>query len=183
MKVTIIGSGELKFIPEYSGIDRNKLDRLLEDSAKLLVELGAEIIVLPAGGIPYEFAKLYKKFGGKKVYGVIPVNCPFYGDATDKIIGDFRDVIDEEIHFNSWYDIDGNIATLGDFTLCFGFTAGVMAEIAEMKYNLVYKKRKTKLIIFENTFSRRLHEEIGKDIPQIYINSVEELKGILENEN
>lgn len=182
MKVAIIGSGDLKFIPEYSGMKREDLDKLLEESAKLLVEIGAEIIILPARGVPYGFAQLYKKFGGKKVYGVVPTKCPFYGEYTEKIIGDYLDIIDEKIKFDSWYDVDGNIATLGDFTLCFGLTAGVMAEISEMKYNLIYKGRKTKLIIFESTFSDKLPKEIGKDIPQIYVDSVDELKGILKNE-
>lgn len=181
MKVTIIGAGETESVLKYSKINKNDLNKLLKDTAKLLVKNGSEIIILPARGVPYEFAKLYKKFGGKKVYGAIPTKCPFYGEYTEKIIGEFRDVIDEEIHFDSWYDVDGNIATLGEFTICFGFTAGVMAEIAEMKYNLMYKKRKTKLIIFENTFSKRLHKEISKDIPQVYVNSVKELSENLKS--
>ncbi len=180
MKVTIIGTGDLDIIHKYTKVNKEKLQKLLENTAKLLVELKAEIIILPARGIPYEFAKLYKKLGGKKVYGTIPTRCPFYGEKTKYIIGDYLDIIDEKINFNSWYDVDGNIATLGDFTICFGLSAGVMAEISAMKYNLMYKGRKTNLIIFKQTISNKLHKEIEADIKPIYINSVNALKKILK---
>jgi len=179
MKITIIGTGDLDIIYKNAKTSKKELKKLLEDVAKLLVEVGVEIIILPARGIPYDFAKLYKKLGGKKVNGVIPVKCPFYGPYTNKIIGDYLDVIDDKIEFDSWYDVDGNIATLGDFTICFGLSAGAMAEICEMKYNLMYKGRKTKLIIFENTISRKLHKEVEASVKPIYVSSVEELRKIL----
>lgn len=176
MKIGIIGSGNIDIINKYSKTNKKNLNKLLKDSAKLLANIGAEIIILPARGIPYEFAKLYKKYNGKKVWGIIPSKCPFYGKYTKNIIGDYLGIIDEKINFNSWYDVDGNIATLGDYTLCFGLSAGVMAEISEMKYNLMYKKRKTKLIIFKNTISNKLHKEVEIDVKPVYINSLNELK-------
>jgi len=181
MRVGIIGTGDLNIIHKNTGIGMKKLKVLLEDTAKLLVKLGAEIIILPARGIPYDFAKLYKKVGGKKVYGVIPVRCPFYGKFTEKIIGKYLDVIDERVEFDSWYDVDGNIATLGDYTICFGLSAGVMAEISEMKYNLMYKGRKTKLIIFKNTISRKLHKEVEISIKPIYVGSIAQLEKVLKD--
>lgn len=180
MKITIIGTGDIDIIHKNTKVSKRKLEKLLKDIAKLLVDIGAEIIILPARGIPYEFAKLYKKFGGKKVHGMIPIKCPFYGEKTKYIIGDYLDVIDKKINFNSWYDVDGNIATMGDYTICFGLSAGAMAEISEMKYNLMYKGRKTKLIIFKNTVSRTLHKEVEVDIKPVYIDSVSELKKILK---
>jgi hypothetical protein len=87
MKVTIIGTGNLEIIHKNTNVSKEELQKLLEDAAKLLVEKGAEIIIMPVQGIPYEFAKIYKKLGGKKIWGVIPVNCPFYGKYTMKIIG------------------------------------------------------------------------------------------------
>jgi hypothetical protein len=176
MKVTIIGTGDLEIISKHTKTSELELKKLLEDSAKLLVEKGAEIIILPARGVPYEFAKIYKKLGGKKVYGVIPTKCPFYGKYTMKIIGDYLDVIDEKIEFDSWYDADGNIATLGDYTLCFGLSAGVLVEISSMKYALLYRGKKTKLLIFENTISKRLHKEAEESIKPIYISTIEELR-------
>ena len=180
MKITIIGTGDVNIINKNSGISKEKLEKLLEDVAKLLVERGDELIILPARGIPYTFAKLYKKLGGKKVNGVIPAKCPFYGKYTNAIIGDYLDVVDERIELDSWYDVDGNIATLGDDTICFGLSAGAMAEINEMKYNLKYKGKKTKLIIFENTTSEKLHKEVEVDVKPIYVSSVGELKKILK---
>lgn len=176
MKITIIGTGDIDIIHKHTGIGEQKLQKLLNNAAKLVAEIGAEIIILPARGIPYEFAKLYKKFGGKKVYGMIPAKCPYYGDKIPFIINNYLDIIDEKINWTSFYDVDGSIATMGDYTICFGFSAGVMCEIGEMKYNLKYRDRKTKLIIFENTISSKLHKEVEVDINPIYINSVDELQ-------
>jgi len=180
MRIGIIGTGDIDIIHRYTKTSEKRLKKLLEDAAKLVADLGAEIIILPARGIPYEFAKLYKKFGGKKVYGMIPAKCPYYGDKIPFIINDYLDVIDEKINWTSFYDVDGSIATMGDYTLDFGLSAGVMCEIGEMKYNIKYLGKKTKLIIFENTISRKLHEEVEEDIKPIYINSIDELKRILK---
>ena len=180
MKITIIGTGDLDIIHQNTKIDKVKLQKILEDSVKILVDKGAEIIILPARGIPYEFAKLYKKLGGKKVYGVIPVKCPFYGSKTEYIIGEYMDVIDEKIEFDSWYDVDGNVATLGDYTTCFGLSAGAMAEICEMKYNLMYKGKETKLIIFKETISEKLHKEVEASVKPVYVSEPLELKEILK---
>jgi len=180
MKASIIGTGDLEIITKNAKISKTELKKLLEDTAKLLIERKAEIIIMPVRGIPYEFAKIYKKLGGKKVYGVIPVNCPFYGEYTEKIIGIYLDVIDERIEFNSWYDAEGNLSALGDYTICFGFAAGVMVEIASMKYSLKYRGKKTKLIVFENTISKRLHKEVEESVKPIYIKCVKELKAILK---
>lgn len=180
MRISILGTGDVEIIHKNSKTSKEKLQKLLEDAAKLIAKIGAEIIILPARGIPYEFAKLYKKYGGKKVHGVIPAKCPFYGEYTMKIIGDYLDVIDERIEVPSWYDVDGEIATLGDFALIFGFSSGVLVETGMMKYNLLYRGRKTKLIIFENTISGKLHPEVEIDVKPVYISSVDELEKILK---
>jgi len=179
MKITIIGAGDLESIYNHTRVSKKELDELLKDVVDYLVEIKAEIIILPARGIPYNIAQMYKEKKGKKVIGVIPAKCPFYGKYTKDIIEPYLDVIDEVIKFDSWYDADGNIASLGDATLCLGISAGVMAEIAEMKYNIKYRKSKTKLIIFDKTFSKRLPDEMEKDIPVNYIDSVIELRSIL----
>ena len=180
MKITIIGAGDLESIYNHTRVSKKELDELLKDVVDYLVEIKAEIIILPARGIPYNIAQMYKEKKGKKVIGVIPAKCPFYGKYTKDIIEPYLDVIDEVIKFDSWYDADGNIASLGDATLCLGISAGVMAEIAGMKYNLKYHGSKTKLIIFENTISQKLAKEVEIDVPTIYINSVDELKKIVK---
>ena len=91
MKVSIIGAGDLEKICGSSETCLKDLKKLMSDVVKALVDAGAEIIILPARGVPYEFAKMYKKAGGKKVHGVIPAKCPFYGKYTMAIIGKFLD--------------------------------------------------------------------------------------------
>ncbi len=179
MKVSIIGTGDLDTISKYAKVSLKELNKLMKNTAKLLVSIDAEVIILPARGVPYEFAKLYRKLGGRKVIGIIPARCPFYGKYTPQIIGPFMDVIDERFEVDSWYDVNGNIATLGDYTICFGLSAGVMGEISLMKYNLKYRGSRTKLVIFEQTISKKLQKEVEVDIKPVYISSVNQLKKIL----
>ena len=69
---------------------------------------------------------------------------------------------------------------MGDYAVCFGISAGVLCEIGEMKYNIKYLGKKTKLVMFENMMSQKLHKEAEVDLKPIYINSVNELKKILK---
>ena len=92
MKVTIIGTGDLDIIHKYARTSKTKLQQLLNEIAEYLVKKNAEIIILPARGIPYEFAQIYKKLGGKKVYGVIPIKCPYYSKYTKQITDNYMDV-------------------------------------------------------------------------------------------
>jgi hypothetical protein len=175
MKITILGVGDVEDILDNSKIGKEKLERLIEELAEFLAHKKHEIIIQPAKGIPYEIASKYKKKGGKKVIGAVSPNCPYYGKFYDLITGKYRNICDEFQEFHSWYDVDGNLATSGDATLCLGFSTGVLTEICEMKYNIKYLGRKTKLFIFKNTISRVL-KEIKPDLQAVYISSVKELE-------
>lgn len=175
MKIAILGVGDVEDILDNAKITKEELERLIDELAEFLAEKNHKIIISPAKGIPYELAVKYKEKGGKKVIGVVAPNCPYYGKFYDLITSEYRGICDEFKEFHSWYDIDGNIATLGDATICVGFSTGVLAEICEMKYNIKYLGRKTKLFIFKNTISRVL-KEIKPDLQAIYISSVKQLE-------
>ena len=73
MQVSIIGAGDLEKICRSSETCLKDLKKLMSDVVKALVDAGAEIIILPARGVPYEFAKMYKKAGGKKAELIVIV--------------------------------------------------------------------------------------------------------------
>jgi hypothetical protein len=175
MRVTILGVGDVEDILNNTKMTREKLNDLLDELAQFLADKKCEIIIQPTRGIPYQLAVKYKEKGGKRVIGAVAPNCPYYGKFFDTITQDYRPLCDGVIEFASWYDIDGCIGTLGEATIVIGFSTRVLTEICEMKYNLKYLGKNTKLFIFKKTISRTL-KEIEPDINAIYVPSVKELK-------
>jgi len=175
MRVTILGVGDVEDILNNTRLTREDLNKLIDELAQFLVDEKCEIIIQPARGIPYQVAVKYKEKGGKRVIGAVAPNCPYYGKFYDTITQDYRPICDGVIEFHSWYDIDGNIGTLGEATIVLGFSTGVLTEICEMKYNKKYLGKATKLFIFKKTVSRTL-KEIEPDIKAVYIPSIKELK-------
>jgi hypothetical protein len=173
MKVSIIGPGDLTKIIRHTKLTQKDLQKLIENIAKLLVRKKAEVIVTLDSGIPLEIAMLYKKLGGKKVYGMIPTNDKRYGIEH---IRPYIDLADEKIKVNDWYDVNGEIAAAGDLCICLGMSPGISIELSFLKYHHKYLKNKTKLIIFKNTLSKLLHKEITEELNFEYIDSLKELE-------
>jgi len=175
MRITILGTGNLGKIPRFTKISKERLGKMISDAARLIAEAGHEIVIIPDRGIPVEFAKLYKKFGGKKVYGIVPVKDKKYG--TKHIKGNLK-LIDEQIKVDSWYDADGEIAAAGELSIIFGMSPGIVREFSVLKYHYRYLGSKTKVLWFENTISRKLPEEIMEEFKGkvFYIKSVDDLK-------
>ena len=152
------------------------LNKLIDDIAQLLVDKKAEMVIIPNRGIPLDIAKRYKEKGGKKVLGVIPIQDKDYGLGHIK---EFLPIVDERIDVDSWYDADGKVAAFGDICITVGMSPGVIRALTALKFHYKYKKSKTKLIIFKNTISKKLHKEIEEEMPIVYIENVEELKKLI----
>lgn len=176
MKVVILGTGDLTKIPRFTNISEEELKQLIVALGKLIAKKGHEIVIIPDRGIPVEIAKVYKENGGKKVYGIVPTKDKKYGTRH---IQPYIHLIDEKIKVDSWYDADGEIAASGDVAIVVGMSPGIMREITVLKYHYRYLKSKTKLVWFRNTISSPIPKEIEEEIPIDYIDSIEDLEGIL----
>jgi len=175
MKASILGSGDISKIHRFSKLSEKEVKQLIHDLGKFLAENKYEIVIVPARGIPYEVAKIYKKYRGKKVIGAIPKDDKEYGIMH---IEEYRNISDKEINIGDWYDLNGRIAAQGDISICIGLSGGALCDIAMLKYHYKYLNKKTKLFIFKNTISSKLHPELEEDLKGnlFYINSIEELK-------
>lgn len=175
MKVSILGAHDISKIIRNSKISEKELEELLENLGKFFAENGDELIIIPVPGVIYKIAKAYKKYKGKKIIGLVPSKDKRYGIEHIK---ETIPVADEIKEIDSWYDANGEIVALGDICVCVGFSGGVMTEISFLKYHKKYFNNKTKLIIFENTVSKRLHKEIEEDLKKdlYYVNSFEEFE-------
>lgn len=179
MRISILGAGDITKIHRFSGISEKELKKLIQELGELLAKRGDELIIVPARGIPYEVAKIYKENGGKQVIGVIPKDDKEYGIMHIK---DYLHISDKDVNIGDWYDLNGRIASLGDYAICIGMSGGAMCDVCMLKYHYKYKNNKTKLIIFENTLSVKLPKEIEEDLKGnlIYIDSIDELIKILK---
>ena len=179
MKVSILGAGDISNVHRYSGTSKDELKKLVEDLGKFLARKNVEIVIVPAKGIPYEVAKIYKENKGKKVIGLFPKEDKRYGIMHIK---DYLHIMDEGINIGNWYDLNGEIAGYGDVAICIGMSGGAMCDICMLKYHHKYLKNKTKLIIFKNTISDgKLPKEIEEDIKYLdYVKKVEELDNFIK---
>jgi hypothetical protein len=178
MKISLIGPGDIDKIIKFAKISKRELDELILNLGKYLAEINAEIVLLPSKGITYEIAEAYKKNNGKKVIGLVPESDKKYGI---KHIKDYFSIADELVNIGNWYDLNGEIAGYSDYAIVIGYSCGVATEIGMLKYHFKYLNSDTKLIIFENTISQKLHKEMEADLKNLYyVKSIKELKEIIK---
>jgi len=134
LRVVLIGAGDLKF--HYFNLLKIPEDRFrkqVEEIAKALQEAEVEIVLLPDRGVSFEVAKLYKEFGGRKVYGTVPVSDKDFGTAhlkqymDAKILG--RNIFDEIIDTQNWYKQSLTHCLYGDIVLMLGNSLGSLGEL------------------------------------------------------
>jgi len=148
MRLSLIGPGDIEF--HYStllGISKEKFDTETEKIAKILVESGIEIEILPDKGISFEIAKLYKKHGGKMVIASIPKSDKTFGIKhlepyiNEKINN--KPIFDEIIDTESWFKQDLIKGLLGDAIFYLGSSPGTDGELnyAIYLYKLLIGKK------------------------------------------
>ena len=178
MRVSVLGAGDESKILRYTELTEKETKELIRKIGKILAKKNAELIILPSRGVPYSVAKYYKKYGGKKIIGLIPSKDKRYGI---KHIEEYIGIEDEKEELSSWYELNGEIASKGDYCIVIGFSPGVMTEICMLKYHYKYLGNDTKLIIFRNTISQQLPKEVEEDLKNLtYVYSVEELIELLK---
>ncbi len=187
LRVSIIGAGDFKFhYFDLLKIPEDKFHKDVEEIAKSLLETKVEIVLLPDRGVSFEVAKLYKKFGGQKVYGTVPVSDKDFGIVHLKqyinaeIHG--RKIFDEIINTQNWYKQDLTHCIYGDIVLMLGNSLGSLGELVYGYYlyklfvgdkpEVKAKKKKIhsevrageivpfSVIVYEPFFKERLNYEI-----------------------
>ncbi|MBN2566712.1 hypothetical protein JXB02_01345 [Candidatus Woesearchaeota archaeon] len=173
MRVVVLGSGDLTKIPRHTAVRKNELEELIAGLGRLLAERGHELIIIPDRGVPTEVAKAYKKAGGPRLLGLVPLHDTEYG--IEHIRANLP-MLDEQVEANHWYDADGEIAASGDVCVIVGMSPGIMREFCVLKYHARYLGNRTKVMWFANTMSGKLPPEIGEEIPVTYVSSLKELE-------
>lgn len=125
--------------------------------------------------------RAYKKFGGKKCVILYPEKGePWPKDHAFPYIK-FADEIKKE---PNWFWSNYNVTAIPDICICVGLGAGVLSELAYIKWNQQLKcgNLKKLIAIKELIRNNRIPLEIEIDIKNIiqYIKRTEDLKLVLE---
>ncbi len=181
MKIAVLGPGNIELISKHSQLSEEEVNNFIKDFGKFLAENGFEIIIAVDRGIPYEVAKVYKKNKGRKVYGVLPKSHEKYQEGKEEAIKSYLEVVDEKIKVDSWYHLNGEIASFGDIAVSFGLSCGTMADIVFLYFHYKYLNGKTRLLMYLPSMSSKLPKEIEdclavKGKKHEYVDSFENLK-------
>ena len=134
LRVSLIGAGDIKFhYFEMLKISENSFHKQVEDVARALQESDAEIILLPDRGVSLEVAKKYREFGGKRIYGTVPISDKDFGikhlkQYIETSIGG-KKLFDEIIDSGTWYKQDLTHCIYGDVVLMLGNSLGSLGEL------------------------------------------------------
>jgi len=181
IKVGIIGPTN---IPKLSKLMKKPISFFLEKAriiGKILAEKDCELWINSDKGMLAAIGRAYKKFGGKKCVVLYPKKGePWPKDHTFPYIK-FADEIKKE---PNWFWSNYNVIAIPDICICVGLGAGVLSELAYIKWNWQLKCGRLKKLITIKELLRegKLPPEIEFDIKEIleYIEKVEDLKDHLK---
>lgn len=162
MKVAILGPGDYSLISKYGKMNKEEVEKFIDEFSKFLAENDIEIIIAVDRGIAFEVAKKYKSYGGKKVYGVNPESHEKYD--KEEAIKPYLNMVDEEIKVASWYHLNGEIASFSDVAVAVGLSCGTMADIVFLYFHYKYLKSETRLLLYLPSMSSKLQPEIEESL-------------------
>lgn len=187
VKVVLLGPGDISKIWRYTEISEEEVRNIIIDFGKFLAENKFEVVLVPSRGIHYEIAKVYKEAGGPKVIGVVPKGDKRFGirhieehlPIADEVITRIESVSDKEIN---WYDLNGEIASMGDVAVCFGISSGALIDMAMLYYHYKYLGSTTPLLVLKPFVEGNIPKPIEDDLKYMeYAENVEDLKTKLLN--
>lgn len=177
VKVSLLGTSQISNITG-SGVTKEELERLIGKIAEVLAENAEEVFAVPDDGVFFDLALKYKDKGGKKFTSVVPSGDKKYGIEH---LQDNLGKSDERREVEDWYTLNGEIAAMGDVAIVIGYSGGVFSDLSFLKYHKKFFDDRTKVVIFENTVSQRLPEELEDDIGCVtYITSSQDLEEIIK---
>lgn len=160
MRCGIIGPSNYARVAKVINLTQEDYLKKVAGIAGLIAKLGFEIMVTPQlGTLPYFFVQEYKKAGGKKVIGVIPLQDTEFGiSRLDK------SVCLEVIDCGVWRQQASFLASESDFQLCLGFSSGTLEEICFSKWF-----GKKPVLIIKELVSGQLPSELDLQLNLKYV--------------
>ncbi len=199
LKICLIGPGSISFYcREVLKKSEEEVLREIDGIAKILASKNVELMLLPDRGLPLELAIKFKKYGGKKVIGLVPLSDKEIGIEHIKkyldVEVDSKKLFDELIDTGDWYKHNIVMTVWSDVVLILGLTPSVEGELGfAIRRKFIEKKVRvneriplTFVLYRPLCITQRLFKEVetyaekklGRRI--IYINSKEELTELVD---
>ena len=173
----IIGPTDKTKILRFGKLDLEGYTKHKEEIGRVLAINLSRIYLIPDEGVPLDFAKIYKQFGGAEIVGALPRGgCPAlenYFKFCDRL---------EEVD-GGWTVLNTCLSLRAGLMIGFGLSPGTLVEIAYSKYHKRYLGKNIPILLDEYTISRRLNPELEDELDLRYFSSAEELGGLLKKLN
>jgi len=174
LSALLIGPTDKTKIFRHGKISKDEYSDYRDKIASVLAEHISNLGIIPDEGMPLDFAKSYKNFGGKKVVGYIPkggcesLNCFYkFCDNIEEIDG-------------GWTVLNTCLSLKHNIMIGFGLSPGTIVEIAYTKYHNKYLNRRIPIFLDRNLIESRLNPEIEEELALSYFSSSEELGKLLQ---
>lgn len=155
MKIGIIGPSKL----------RN--EELVSKVAEFVASLGHEVVLTAdKGSVSDFFAKEYLKFGGSKVYSIVPLDDKEFGNSWVERIG-------EVVNCSTWRNQPEKLNEECDCLVSLGYSAGGLIEICYSKWF-----GKKKVYILNEFIEEKLPKELEESLDLVYL-GIDELGEVL----
>jgi hypothetical protein len=174
LSALLIGPTNKTKIFRFGKINRESYEQYKEEVGKVLAVNLSTVYLIPDEGIPLDFAKSYKQFGGREVVGALPKGgCDVlkkyfqFCDRTEEVDG-------------GWSVLNTCLSLRTGLMIGFGLSPGTLVEIAYSKYHKKYLGRNIPVLLDERTISGRLNPEIEDEVNLRYFDSAERLNQFLK---
>ncbi|PJE69445.1 MAG: hypothetical protein COU98_02020 [Candidatus Staskawiczbacteria bacterium CG10_big_fil_rev_8_21_14_0_10_38_10] len=182
LKIGVIAPTNIKKLSKLTNKSVSFFIDKTKEIGKILAEIDCELWVNSDKGIIFEIAKSYKKNKGKKLVVLYPGKGEPWPNIHTEPYKRYADELRKE---KNWFWANYNIIALTDICICAGLSAGVLSELAYIKWNCQLKRGNLRKLIAikELLRSKKLPPEIEVDIKDklIYIKRVEQLKKTIKN--
>lgn len=166
IKIGLIGPTKIEKYLDATGFAKEDYNHFMHELGSALSKTNHELIIVPEPtAASSKVATIYRDYHGKKVIGSLPIDDSEFGhEWLDESL------VDEIISCGTWRNQPESLCEESDILLMIGLSPGTMVELCYAKWFSVKK-----IIIFNNWISAPIHKEVAKDLPIVYIDSIEEL--------
>ncbi|MBR9675985.1 hypothetical protein GOV05_03180 [Candidatus Woesearchaeota archaeon] len=171
MKISILGPSNVEEWLEKLGKSHDEVMVLVDRVVDSVISLEHEIVITPhKNSLPTTFSYKYKDLGGKKVFGVIPMDDVEFGITH---LDD--EAYDETINSVTWRNQPEKQLEESDALLVLGFGPGVLVELGQAKWF-----GKPKIIVVEEFITAKLPIESIRNLNVTYCKADDVERFLLE---
>jgi len=175
LSALLIGPTDKTKIFRFGKIEGESYEQYKDEVGKVLATNLSTVYLIPDEGIPLDFAKSYKQFGGREVVGALPRGgCPSLSSNFK-----FCDRI-EEVD-GGWAVLNTCLSLKNDIIISVGISPGTIVEVAYTKYHKKYLGRDIPVLLDERAMSGRLPSELEEELNLTYFHSGDSLNILLRN--